>query len=71
LESRAHKHATLVRVFPLVFDCRLVVFRFLQFLPLVVIFQIVYLWTRRLPRMIMMHSPMDLFAALTLRYNTI
>jgi hypothetical protein len=55
-------------VFPLVYDWRLVVFRFLQFLPLVVIFQIVYLWTRRLPRMIMMHWPMDLFAALlTLR----
>src|ERR1043166_7597473 len=55
-------------VFPLVFDSRLIVFRFLQFLPLVVIFQLVYLRTRRLPRMIMMHWPMDLFAALlTLR----
>jgi hypothetical protein len=55
-------------VFPLVFDWRLVVFRFLQFLPLVVIFQLIYLRTRRLPRMIMMHWPMDLFAAvLTLR----
>ena len=55
-------------VFPLVFDRRLIVFRFLQFLPLVVIFQLIYLRTRRLPRMIMMHWPMDLFAAvLTLR----
>jgi hypothetical protein len=55
-------------VFPLVLDWRLVVFRFLQFLPLVVIFQLIYLRTRRLPRMIMMHWPMDLFAAvLTLR----
>jgi hypothetical protein len=55
-------------VFPLVFDGRLVVFRFLQFLPLVVVFQLIYLRTRRLPRMIIMHWPMDLFAALlTLR----
>jgi hypothetical protein len=55
-------------VFPLVFDARLVVFRFLQFLPLVVVFQLIYLRTRRLPRMIVMHWPMDLFAAvLTLK----
>ena len=55
-------------VFPLVFDWRLIVFRFLQFLPLVVVFQLIYLRTRRLPRMIMMHWPMDLFAAvLTLK----
>jgi hypothetical protein len=55
-------------VFPLVFDWHLVVFRFLQFLPLVVVFQLIYLRTRRLPRMIVMHWPMDLFAALlTLR----
>jgi uncharacterized protein len=55
-------------VFPLVFDWRLIAFRFLQFLPLVVVFQLVYLRTRRLPRMIFMHWPMDLFAAiLTLR----
>jgi hypothetical protein len=55
-------------VFPLVFDWRLIVFRFLQFLPLVVVFQLIYLRTRRLPRMIVMHWPMDLFAAvLTLR----
>jgi membrane protease YdiL (CAAX protease family) len=51
-------------VFPLLFDWRLIVFRFLQFLPLVVVFQLVYLRTRRLPRMIVMHWPMDLFAAL-------
>jgi len=55
-------------VFPLVFDWRLIAFRFLQFLPLVVVFQLIYLRTRRLPRMIFMHWPMDLFAAiLTLR----
>jgi hypothetical protein len=55
-------------VFPFVFDCRLVVFRFLQFLPLVVVFQLIYLRTRHLPRMIIVHWPMDLFAAvLTLR----
>jgi Type II CAAX prenyl endopeptidase Rce1-like len=55
-------------VFPLVFDWRLVVFRFLQFLPLVVVFQLIYLRTRCLPRMIILHWPMDLFAAvLTLR----
>ena len=55
-------------VFPFVFDWRLIVFRFLQFLPLVVVFQLIYLRTRCLPRMIIMHWPMDLFAAvLTLR----
>jgi hypothetical protein len=55
-------------VFPLLFDWRLIVFRFLQFLPLVVVFQLVYLRTRGLPRMIIMHWPMDLFAAvLTLK----
>jgi hypothetical protein len=55
-------------VFPLVFDGRLVVFRFLQFLPLVVVWQLIYLRTRCLPRMIIMHWPMDLLAAvLTLR----
>jgi len=55
-------------VFPLVFDWRLIVFRFLQFLPLVVAFQLIYLRTRQLPRMIVMHWPMDLLAAvLTLR----
>jgi hypothetical protein len=51
-------------VFPLIFDWRLIVFRFLQFLPLVVVFQLIYLRTRCLTRMIIMHWPMDLFAAL-------
>jgi hypothetical protein len=51
-------------VFPLLFDWHLIVFRFLQFLPLVVVFQLLYLRTRRLPRMIITHWPMDLFAAL-------
>jgi uncharacterized protein len=55
-------------VFPVVFDGHLIVFRFLQFLPLVVVLQLIYLRTRRLPRMIVMHWPMDLFAAvLTLK----
>jgi Type II CAAX prenyl endopeptidase Rce1-like len=58
-------------MFPLVLDSRLIVFRFLQFLPLVVIFQLIYLRTRSLPRMIMMHWPMDMFAAvLTLRLSS-
>jgi len=50
-------------VFPLVFDWRLIVFRFLQFLPLVAVIQLIYLRTRRLPRMIVMHWPMDFLAA--------
>ena len=50
-------------VLPLVLDWRLAVFRFLQFLPLVMVMQILYLRTRRLPRMIVMHWPMDLLAA--------
>jgi hypothetical protein len=55
-------------LFPLVLDRRLILFRFLQFLPLVVVAQLIYLRTRCLPRMIVMQWPMDLFAALlTLR----
>jgi hypothetical protein len=55
-------------LFPLVLDWRLIVFRFLQFLPLVLVAQLIYLRTRCLPRMIIMHWPMDLLAArLTLR----
>jgi hypothetical protein len=55
-------------VFPLIFDVRLILFRFLQFIPLVVALQLIYLRTRRLPRMIILHWPLDLFAALlTLR----
>jgi len=50
-------------VLPLVLDWRLCVFRFLQFLPLVMLMQLLYLRTRRLPRMIVMHWPMDLLAA--------
>jgi len=50
-------------VLPLVLEWRLSVFRFLQFLPLVLVMQLVYLRTRRLPRMIVMHWPMDLLAA--------
>jgi hypothetical protein len=51
-------------VFPLIFDWRLILFRFLQFLPLVFVLQLIYLRTRRLPRMIVLHWPLDLFAAL-------
>jgi len=51
-------------LFPLVFDWRLILFRFLQFLPLVIVIQLIYLRTRSLPRMIFMHWPMDLLAAL-------
>ena len=50
-------------VLPLVLDWQLCVFRFLQFLPLVMLMQFMYLRTRRLPRMIVMHWPMDLLAA--------
>jgi CAAX prenyl protease-like protein len=50
-------------VLPLILEWRLCVFRFLQFLPLVMLMQILYLRTRRLPRMIVMHWPMDLLAA--------
>lgn len=50
-------------VLPLVLEWRLSIFRFLQFLPLVLVMQLVYLRTRRLPRMIVMHWPMDLLAA--------
>jgi len=50
-------------VLPLVLEWRLTLFRFLQFLPLVVVMQLLYLRTRRLPRMIVMHWPMDLLAA--------
>ena len=51
-------------LFPLVFDWRLILFRFLQFLPLVIVIQLIYLRVRNLPRMIFMHWPMDLLAAL-------
>jgi len=50
-------------VLPLVLEWRLTLFRFLQFLPLVVVMQLLYLRTRRLLRMIVMHWPMDLLAA--------
>jgi hypothetical protein len=50
-------------VLPLVLEWRLTLFRFLQFLPLVLVMQLLYLGTRRLPRMIVMHWPMDLLAA--------
>ena len=55
-------------LFPLVLDWRLVLFRFFQFLPLIVIIQLIYLRSRTLPRMIFMQWPMELIAAwVTLR----
>jgi hypothetical protein len=55
-------------LFPLVLDWRLMLFRFLQFLPLIVIIQLIYLRTRDLPCLIFMQWPMDLLAAwMTLR----
>jgi hypothetical protein len=55
-------------LFPLVPDWRLMLFRFLQFLPLIVIIQLIYLRTRDLPCLIFMQWPMDLLAAwMTLR----
>ena len=50
-------------VFPLVPEGRLIVYRFLQFLPFVVIIQLLYLRMRSLPRMIFMQWPIDLLAA--------
>jgi len=50
-------------LFPLVLDPRLVLWRFLQFAPFVVVVQLIYLRVRRLPRFIVMHWPMDLLAA--------
>jgi len=50
-------------LFPLVLDWRLILYRFLQFLPLVVVIQLIYLRSRALPRMIFMQWPMDLIAA--------
>ncbi|MGD0130089.1 MAG: hypothetical protein ABSF46_32630 [Terriglobia bacterium] len=55
-------------MFPLVLDWRLIIYRFLYFLPLIVIVQLIYLRTRALPRMIFLQWPMDLLAAwMTLR----
>ena len=55
-------------LFPLVLDWRLILFRSLEFLPLVVVLQLIYLRTRALPRLIFLHWPMDLLAAwMTLR----
>lgn len=51
-------------LFPLVLDWRLMLFRALEFFPLIVVAQLIYLRTRALPRMIFMHWPMDLFAAI-------
>lgn len=50
-------------LFPLVLDPRLIMWRFLQFAPFVVVVQLIYLRVRRLPRFIVMHWPMDILAA--------
>jgi len=51
-------------LFPLVLDWRLMLFRALEFLPFIIVIQLIYLRTRSLPRMIIMHWPMDFLAAL-------
>jgi hypothetical protein len=47
---------------PLILDWHYVVWRFLAFLPGVTLFILVYLWTRRLPPLIVAHWPMDILA---------
>ena len=49
---------------PLVPDWRYLVFRFVAFLPGVLLLSLIYLRTRRLPPLIIAHWPMDLGAAL-------
>jgi len=54
---------------PFILDWKYVVWRFLFFLPGVVLMTLVYLWIRRLPPLVLAHWPMDLMAALyTLKF---
>jgi len=54
---------------PFILDWKYVVWRFLFFLPGVVIFSLIYLWIRRLPPLILTHWLMDLMAVLyTLKF---
>jgi len=49
---------------PLILDWKYVVWRFLAFLPGVVVFMLIYLKLRRLPPLILAHWPMDILATL-------
>ncbi len=49
---------------PFILDWKYIVWRFLAFLPGVVVFTLLYLRVRRLPPFIVAHWPMDIFAAL-------
>jgi uncharacterized protein len=50
--------------FPLILDWHYMAWRFLAFLPGVIVFTLVYLLTRRLPPLIVAHWPMDILAVL-------
>jgi hypothetical protein len=52
------------QLFPLILDWHYIAWRFLAFLPGVVVFTLIYLLTRRLPPLIVAHWPMDIFAVL-------
>lgn len=54
---------------PFILDWKYVVWRFLFFLPGVILMTLIYLWIRRLSPLILAHWPMDLMAALyTLKF---
>jgi len=54
---------------PFILDWKYVVWRFLFFLPGVLVFSLVYLWIRRLPPLIVAHWSMDLMAVIyTLKF---
>jgi len=54
---------------PFILDWKYVVWRFLFFLPGVLIASLIYLWIRRLAPLILAHWPMDLMAAIyTIRF---
>jgi uncharacterized protein len=50
--------------FPLILDWHYIAWRFLAFLPGVIVFTVLYLLNRRLPPLIAAHWPMDIFAVL-------
>ena len=50
--------------FPLILDWHYKAWRFLAFLPGVIVFAVIYLLNRRLPPLIVAHWPMDIFAVL-------
>jgi membrane protease YdiL (CAAX protease family) len=54
---------------PFILDWKYVVWRFLFFLPGVLVFSLIYLWIRRLPPLIVAHWSMDLMAVIyTLKF---